>query len=884
MKAQDRVYEALTQLANQTDQGVTASELAEQLNLSRPVVSHYLSGLFKEGRAQKSGTKPIYWVAVQHEANEPEQETDAFHAFVGYDGSQKSIIEQCKAAVNYPPNGLPLIINGKSGVGKSFLASLIYRYAQDKGVIEANAPFIILNCADYANNPELLSSTLFGHKKGAFTGADQDKEGLLKQADGGYLFFDEIHRLSFENQEKLFVFMDKGQFRPIGENKNWQSSKVRLIFATTEQNDEVLLATFRRRIALKIHISDLSERPFSERLQLVYNCYFQEAKKIHKDIEVSSEVLNQLCFQQLEGNVGMLRNMIQLSCAHAFTAEQDQDVLKIDLSYLPLTNNQKIERVVLHRHLSPMRVSFKDEAAVLKPLPHQWKEQIADFFSYLANYPEEDTVNNRSALILEFKRLSQQISQKKREERSFIGQISSIRELVDEHALWIKERYGVECSKETIDGMYDAFVLLQRVDELPEIDVELLSKRVARLFPKAHYVAEKLMERFAAFTDRWPQVLTQIYTFYLQPHLEENIRLHGLIVAHGRHTASSIQSVANQLNHTFVFESIDMPIATDLSEIIDKVKDYLKRQDTSDGLILLVDMGSLTRLYSSIKNQLIGDLLIINNLTTAVALDIGMKMVQNMPFKKIAEQAKTNYTIDARYFEGLTQGKNIIISCMSGVGISNRVREIMTHYIAQERLSVLTMEYKELRDAIARNDESYFKQTLFIITTSELPSTLDVPNVNIYEILEEKGKKYLWKGLNGFLSRPHFELMIQDFLKNFTIEGVSNRLSFLNPNVIINEVEHVISMYEKYYEILLDGKVKLNLYMHIAFMVERLITTKDSSARDNVSVQLSEKEQEFIAITKEIFHDIETKYNIHVNGYELSLLYELLKPFINSRT
>jgi transcriptional regulatory protein LevR len=93
-------------------------------------------------------------------------------------------------------------------------------------------------------------------------------------------------------------------------------------------------------------------------------------------------------------------------------------------------------------------------------------------------------------------------------------------------------------------------------------------------------------------------------------------------------------------------------------------------------------------------------------------------------------------------------------------------------------------------------------------------------------------------------------------------------------------VEHVISLYEKYYEIQLDGKVKLNLYMHIALMVERLIITKENSARDNTSVQLSDKEQEFTAVTKEIFHDIESKYNVRINGYELSLLYELLKPFI----
>ncbi len=66
------------------------------------------------------------------------------------------------------------------------------------------------------SNPELLSSALFGYTKGAFTGASQEHTGLLEKADGGVLFLDEVHRLSEEGQEKLFTFMDTGEFSPMG--------------------------------------------------------------------------------------------------------------------------------------------------------------------------------------------------------------------------------------------------------------------------------------------------------------------------------------------------------------------------------------------------------------------------------------------------------------------------------------------------------------------------------------------------------------------------------------------------------------------------------------------------------------------------------------------
>ena len=73
---------------------------------------------------------------------------------------------------------MPILLFGSSGVGKSLLAEYIYQYAKFIGTIPEDAPFVVLNCADYANNKELLSSVLFGYKKGAFTGANKDTKGI----------------------------------------------------------------------------------------------------------------------------------------------------------------------------------------------------------------------------------------------------------------------------------------------------------------------------------------------------------------------------------------------------------------------------------------------------------------------------------------------------------------------------------------------------------------------------------------------------------------------------------------------------------------------------------------------------------------------------------
>ena len=155
-------------------------------------------------------------------------------------GEGDSRIEVLKGIDIEIEKGELCVLLGPSGSGKSYLAGLMHQFAIHNHILAPDAPFHIFNCAQYANNPELLSSNLFGHSKGAFTGAVCDTKGILAASDGGILFLDEVHRLNFENQEKLFIFLDKGIFRKVGENAVWQKANVRIIMATTVKHHFVI--------------------------------------------------------------------------------------------------------------------------------------------------------------------------------------------------------------------------------------------------------------------------------------------------------------------------------------------------------------------------------------------------------------------------------------------------------------------------------------------------------------------------------------------------------------------------------------------------------------------------------------------------------------------
>lgn len=196
----------------------------------------------------------------ERKVTEVAEKEDVFETLIGANGSLKKPIDQIKTSIFYPNTSLPIFLHGSTGAGKSFMARKIYEFAVREKILPQGAPYIVLNCAQYANNLELLSSNLFGYVKGAFTGAYQTTKGLLEAVDGGILFLDEAHRLNSESQEKLFIFLDQGIFRRMGESEGWHHANVRMVMATTEDPHSTFLATFLRRIPVMIQIPSLEER------------------------------------------------------------------------------------------------------------------------------------------------------------------------------------------------------------------------------------------------------------------------------------------------------------------------------------------------------------------------------------------------------------------------------------------------------------------------------------------------------------------------------------------------------------------------------------------------------------------------------------------------
>lgn len=243
---------------------------------------------------------------------------DDFDWGVGAERSLRDAVQQAKMALTYPPHGMHILLLGETGVGKSSFSEKMHRYAASFGVLDEDAPLVAFNCAEYASNPEILLDQLFGHARGAYTGAHQDRPGLVERADGGMLFLDEVHRLPPQGQEMLFHLLDYGEFRRIGETEVWRKARVLLVAATTESPESALLATFRRRIPVVIRLPALRDWELRDRFDLIYHLCLEEARSLGRPLHLPGPSLDILLFSRFASNIGELKNTLKLACARAY--------------------------------------------------------------------------------------------------------------------------------------------------------------------------------------------------------------------------------------------------------------------------------------------------------------------------------------------------------------------------------------------------------------------------------------------------------------------------------------------------------------------------------------------------------------------------------------
>ena len=274
---------------------------------------HYLTKPFKLAEVRKVVREAVEKVLLKEEVEVLQKQVLQQREqprLITHNRQMRSLLEMADQIAATDTN---VVISGESGTGKELLAKLIHSRSPRHG-----RQMLSINCGAF--NEELLTNELFGHRKGAFTGADEDKKGLVEIADGSTLFLDEITEMTPSMQVKFLRVLQEKEIMRIGDTSPIKVN-VRFVAATNRDlKDEVDAGNFRRDLYFRINVVSLKIPPLSERkddipllVQFFLDKYNSAMGK--KVAEASAEVIETLQGYDFPGNVRELENIIERGVA-----------------------------------------------------------------------------------------------------------------------------------------------------------------------------------------------------------------------------------------------------------------------------------------------------------------------------------------------------------------------------------------------------------------------------------------------------------------------------------------------------------------------------------------------------------------------------------------
>ncbi|HCI0467588.1 TPA: sigma 54-interacting transcriptional regulator [Enterococcus faecium] len=858
----------------------TAQKISEKINVSRNIVSQYLNEFVKDGEFGKINTRPVIFFSLPEKvpnqqifssSEEAEKWYDSsfrvgIERVIGSQGSLRNVIAQIKAAIYYPPNGLPILLHGETGTGKSYLANYVYKDLLANNYIEEKASFISVNCSEYANNPELFLSNFFGHVKGAYTGAEDGRKGLAELANNGVLFLDEIHALSNECQEKLFQFMDTRKFHRMGDNENWYTSSCWIIFATSEPPEDKLLSTLLRRIPVKLTLPTLDSRSLYERKQLIKIFFKSEEERLAKKILISQQLLDFLLNYRFSENVGNLKNIIQLTCANAFYFLDDLEELYIQMYHLPQWVNFNGMKVMKRqnelKYIQMDDLEKVDEVfninELIEYLYQTWKKDTdkQQLFEKYDRYFRQKNVDiqNNSALTyptyqeIRFRQYVKEIERDFQIEFDYYYlQITSI--FLNS---WI---YQIQLTSD--DKLY-SFIN----------DINSWCSREVQLVNRFIQIGDIYLTKI--------QKNVLVILFKLMCSKEFQQKRLALILAHGDLTATCIASTANRIVERYIYDAIDMPLMTSSSEIADKINRYLQECTGYEEIILLVDMGSLEKIYLNLELDAQKKFGLLNNVSTRMAIDVANQILLDLPLKQILEQVKENQNVDYIYESSNIKKDMIVCSCASGLGTSFKLKRILEDSFPRDTdLVIETCDYYSLVNENYLSELRKENNILFIVGTLN-PHLEDVEFFSIEDMILGMNISKFSNQLNRHFNDNELKVLNNNILKNFSLTNLMEQLTILNPTKLLERVSDAIYILQNDLGISFDNNTCFGLYVHISCLIERLV--KQNTLEDEIYFnETSEEFQKFQTHFKQSFSVVEHYYSVDIPIHEVKYVYDYVK-------
>lgn len=866
----------------------SANVLSQDLNISRSLASQYLNTFVKEGILIKITSRPVYFL---HKKTVEEQfqitlddtvfysleefiETlsegtcmkQNFMKMVGFDASLRLVIDRLKAAMKYPSNGLPVILYGERGVGKSLLCREMFEYAMDNQLFQESAQLCKIKV--YQNQEDILG-TLCG---------DGLHKGLFELCNEGIVYLSKGQNLTQSLQQKLTKIIEEGCYYPIGSKKKIEL-KAHIVISVDGNYQQFMDYDFIQCFPVVCYLPTIEERYIDEKEELIIYFFKRQALQLNKKILISKNLIKTLMMNSYERNIDELKNVVEVICARANMNETSEDkaCLQIKMFHLP-------ESILLEMHdfenFQEDKVEYIDVLFYKKS--DEFEKLLTLFDSILDRLLKEDSDSSIKSSVAELTLYFTTISYN---EHSYTSRSKAIEQSLSYVLNKVLMSYNMTIPLHCCSLFAYYLYLLQSMNsrlhqwkEERKQDIKRCLSMLEKQYPSGKLIMEKinfaLQNNLDFDFDNMNKIILLINLAYYNDSANKCKYL-CIIIAHGYATASSMAEAVNTLIGSYVYDAFDMPLDTSMQDIVERLKRYIDRYTIKNDILLLVDMGSLEKIdahLTRIDNKNIG---VINNVSTRLALQIGEAVIHDCDMKTILKKAVIASTSTFSLVENKQRRDLIIFISDNGLKMANKMKDLFLNSLPTLiDVEILAVEIQNLKNEVYMEGLLNDYNLLFI---SGICSSIERPEsfISLEDIITSHQLDHIKIHLNKYLSIREIDEFSKNLIHYFSLENVLNSLSILDAKKLLSFIEEAVNQMQLQLGRKFYGNTIVGLYIHMCCMVERLVTKEPIKNRENLDT-FQVEHKDFIEIVKRSFMKTDNHYGIQISVSEISYLYDYI--------
>lgn len=870
----------------------TSNSICEEMSISRSLASQYLNDLNREGILVKITSRPVYFLDRRTledkfhvsltedyflglddliETIQEESEIKRnYQKLVGYDTFLKQPINQIKAALKFPGIGLPVILHGNAGVGKTRLIREMFIYGADNGLFSKDAKLLEIKVA---KDTDVLSQLV----------GTESAKGYLEKVNGGIVFIRNCQNMSLENQQQLSRIVEKGFYF---DAKTCVKNEVKChIFISVDGNYKTLIdGDLAQCFPVVCELPDFHLLDYEERELFVIQILQDKALKLRKKIFLSKNALQALINQKYNRNIDDLNNILTDLCA-LLNARSDEDRLIIDATELPL-NYVRLNDLENNCLPKGEELNLIDVSAYT---PCNKNHRILDILSSLliqfsnkqlhGDFP---TLQNKQ-LFLDFASCFNSCLKV-----DSLTEIETLSTNVQRVITNLVKSYGYTMPYVSYNMI--AYFLINSKDKSDmyvewegknRYKIETLISYYQMNYPAAHLLTEKIIKLLEVTLDfRGDDVLRSILLLNLNMYnnFDNASPFLCFIVAHGDSTASSMANAVNTLLGSSIFEALDLSLNYSTLELMDEIKNIVLQYMIKTDILILVDMGSLEGINDSLKDIPNKNIGLINNVSTKLALDIGYMVKEGLSIEKIlktsVEHSKSSYTL----YKNMSKKNLIIFVSDNGISMANRMKQLFVNSLPKNimlEIESFTVDNVMSEDFMSNIENEY--NLLFISgMTNKVTSE---KYISLENILNTKNLDYLLSGLSQYFSNDETQTLLDNLLHNFSLENIIANLSILDGRILFKYVENAVNDLQCELNVKFSRNNLVGLYIHLCCMVERLVTKEPITNKEDLD-EFIVKHKDFIDIARKSMKKTCDHYGIQIEIAEIAYLFDFVREDI----